>query len=808
MRRLLLILATLFLILIFSGKAISRESKQVLHLYFDKPATCWEETLPLGNGRIGMMIDGVIDAEEVILNDITMWSGSVDSETINPNAKEQLPLIRQLLLEGKNEQAQELVYHYFKCGGKGSNFGNGKDAPYGSFQLLGKLKVKHFYPNKSEVTEYSRKLSLNDAVATTQFKKGKFTYKRQYFASHADDLLVAHYTTDNKGELSMEIMLERPERVKIDVYADEIVMQGQLNDGYDGDKGVCYFFTLKIQKNGGTHSTTDTSLIISNASDVTLLMSTSTNMLDKNYIQTVQENLSNAEKYSFEQLKKRHIEVYREKFDRVKLDLGVQKLDVSTDQRLLQFQLDDDPSLVALYFQYGRYLMISGTRENSLPLNLQGLWTNQVQTPWNGDYHLNINLQMNYWLAEVGNLSDLHLPLVRLIKLLQASGEKTAQGFYNADGWVAHMMTNPWYFTAPGEHASWGATNTGGAWLCSHLWEHYQYGLDTAFLRSVYPIIRGAAQFFLSSMIEEPQYHYLVTAPSSSPENGFKIPNSDKTIYVCHGPTMDVQIIRELFNNLLSAAKILNINDNITEAVEQALLRLPPNRISPKGYLMEWLEDYEEVDIHHRHVSHLYGLHPSNQISPDFTPELAQAAKVTLNRRGDAGTGWSRAWKINFWARLKDGNRAYSLLKKLLEPAWNPENSEEQRAGTYPNLFCAHPPFQIDGNLGGSAGIAEMLIQSQHGFIELLPALPDKWKNGSIKGVCVRGAGEIDFVWENHQVKEFTLRAKADHQYKIKIPDYVKTVKLNNKKIEGKDTPFLNLNLKKGDEVRVKLIPY
>lgn len=610
-------------------------------MYFDKPATCWEETLPLGNGRIGMMIDGAIDMEEVILNDITMWSGSVDLETINPNAKEQLPLIRQLLLEGKNEQAQELVYHYFKCGGKGSNFGNGKDAPYGSFQLLGKLKVKHFYPNKSEVTEYSRKLSLNDAVATTQFKKGKFTYKRQYFASHADDLLVAHYTTDNKGELSMEIMLERPERVKIDVYADEIVMQGQLNDGYDGDKGVRYFFTLKIQKNGGMHSTTDTSLIISNASEVTLLMSTSTNMLDKNYIQTVQDNLSNAEKYSFEQLKKRHIEVYREKFDRVKLDLGVQKLDVSTDQRLLQFQLDDDPSLVALYFQYGRYLMISGTRENSLPLNLQGLWTNQVQTPWNGDYHLNINLQMNYWLAEVGNLAELHLPLVRLTESMQASGEKTAQGFYNADGWVAHMMTNPWYFTAPGEHASWGATNTGGAWLCSHLWEHYQYGLDT-----------------------------------------------------------------------------------------------------------------------------------------------------------------------NFWARLKDGNRAYSLLKKLLEPAWNPENSEEQRAGTYPNLFCAHPPFQIDGNLGGSAGIAEMLIQSQHGFIELLPALPDKWKNGSIKGVCVRGAGEIDFVWENHQVKEFTLRAKADHQYKIKIPDYVKTVKLNNKKIEGKDTPFLNLNLKKGDEVRVKLIPY
>src|SRR5690554_5096124 len=280
-------------------------------------------------------------------------------------------------------------------------------------------------------------------------------------------------------------------------------------------------------------------------------------------------------------------------------------------------------------------------------------------------------------------------------------------------------------------------------------------------------------------MIEEPQYHHLVTAPSSSPENGFKIPNSDKTIYVCHGPTMDVQIIRELFNNLLSAAKILNINDNITEAVEQALLRLPPNRISPKGYLMEWLEDYEEVDIHHRHVSHLYGLHPSNQISPDFTPELAQAAKVTLNRRGDAGTGWSRAWKINFWARLKDGNRAYSLLKKLLEPAWNPENSEEQRAGTYPNLFCAHPPFQIDGNLGGSAGIAEMLIQSHDGYIHLLPALPDNWSEGSFRGLRVRGGAAVDADWKNHKLNKIRIVATHSNMFTLKVPSYVSEVEIN-----------------------------
>ena len=806
MRRLLLIFCVpLFL---FSCSTVKRDSQQVLQLYYDKPATRWEETLPLGNGRIGMMIDGGIEQEEIVLNDITMWSGSVDPETINPDAREQLPVIRQLLLEGKNEQAQELVYRYFKCGGKGSHFGNGKDAPYGSFQLLGNLKVKHLYPDQSEVTEYRRTLSLNDAVATTQFQKGKVTYQRHYFASHTDDLLVAHYTADQRDALSMEIALDRSERVQISVHSDEIVMQGQLNDGYDSDQGVCYFFTLKIKKKGGTHTSTDSSLIISQASEVTILMCTSTNMLEKNHIQTVQDNLSHAEKYSFRQLKKRHIEAYREKFDRVELDLGPQNLDIPTNQRLLQFQSDDDPALVALYFQYGRYLMISGTRENSLPLNLQGLWTNQVQTPWNGDYHLNINVQMNYWLAEVGNLAELHLPLIRLTESLQSSGERTAQGFYQAEGWVAHMMTNPWHFTAPGEHASWGATNTGGAWLCAHLWEHYQYGLDTAYLRSVYPIIRGAAQFFLSAMIEEPRHNYLVTAPSSSPENGFKIPGSDQTIYVCLGPTMDAQIIRELFTNLLSAAQILGSSDEVTEAVEQALFRLPPNNISPKGYLMEWLEDYEEVDTQHRHVSHLYGLYPSNQISPDFTPEWAQAAKVTLNRRGDGGTGWSRAWKINFWARLKDGNRAYSLLKKLLEPAWNPENKEEQRAGTYPNLFCAHPPFQIDGNFGGSAGIAEMLIQSQHGFIELLPALPDRWEKGSLKGVCVRGAGEVDLVWENRQVQEVTLRAKADHQYRIKIPDYVKTVKWGRNKVERADTSFVEIDLKKGEEVTLQLIPF
>lgn len=782
------------------------ETARELALRFNTPAAAWEETLPLGNGRIGMMPDGGIDKELIVLNDITMWSGSEDPEALNPEALTYLPEIRDLLLAGKNGEAQRMMYDHFRCGGAGSAFGNGKDAPYGCFQMLGNLHISYSYPQTEDAGNYVRTLSLNDAVASTLFTKGETTYTREYIASHANDVLAVRVGADKKGSVSFEVGLDRPERATVSVKGNTLVMEGQLNDGHDTGKGVRYLTKVQIVNKGGELTAGANTLAIADADEAVILVSTSTDMLDKGYTSTVERLLEQAKKRSFGKMKQAHIAAYKEKFDRVELLLGEQDNATPTNERLARFRTDDDPAFAALYFQFGRYLMICGTSEKSIPLNLQGLWANTVQTPWNGDYHLNINVQMNYWPVEVCNLSELHKPLIDFTQSIVPSGEATAQTFYGAGGWLAHMMSNPWKFTAPGEHASWGATNTGGAWLCEHLWEHYAFTQDKEYLRSVYPTLAGAARFFLGSMIAEPKNGWLVTAPSSSPENAFYMPGSDDRIFVCMGPTMDVQIVNELFTNVLSAAAILGIEDETTAYIRETLPKLPPMQISPEGYLQEWLEDYKEVDPGHRHVSHLYGLYPSNRISPNTTPELAAAARATLERRGDAGTGWSRAWKINFWARLHDGNRAYKLLKSLLEPTSGSEVHMSSGAGTYANLFCAHPPFQIDGNLGGTAGIAEMLVQSQDGYIQLLPALPDKWPTGSFKGLRVRGGAEAAATWSDNRLSSATLKALNGNTFKVKIPGYATAVKQDGKALTA-ENGYVPVVLKAGQETKLEFIP-
>ena len=481
-------------------------------------------------------------------------------------------------------------------------------------------------------------------------------------------------------------------------------------------------------------------------------------------------------------MKKKHIKTYQELFNRVEVDFGEAITDNHpiTD-RLFDFQEEDDPQFAELYFQYGRYLLISSTREDLLPPNLQGLWANTIQTPWNGDYHLNINVQMNHWLAEVCNLSELHKPLIEFTKGIVESGEETAHGFYGADGWTAHSICNLWGFTAPGEHPSWGATNTGGAWLCQHLYQHYLFTKDVDYLKEIYPVMKGAAQFFNSVMIEEKEHSWLVTAPTSSPENSFYLPDG-RIASVCMGPTMDIQIITELYQNVIEASEILNMDEEFAETLKKDLKRFPPMQISENGYLQEWLKDYGEPEIHHRHVSHLFGLHPGRLITKSKTPDLYEACKMSLERRGDEGTGWSRAWKINFWARLHDGDRAYKLLKNLLQPAMV---GDRVGAGTYPNLFCAHPPFQIDGNFGGTAGIAEMLLQSHDGFIEVLPALPSTWKDGHFKGLCAENGAVVDCYWENGIVKKIKIKSKTGGTYNILMPDNsIKEIKLKKNKTE------------------------
>ncbi len=784
---------------------VPAKTTQELALRFDTPAAVWEETLPLGNGRIGMMPDGGIDKELIVLNDITMWSGSEDPEALNPEALAYLPEIRELLLTGKNGEAQRMMYDNFQCGGLGSSGGKSKDAPYGCFQMLGDLHISYSYPQTEDAGNYVRTLSLNDAVASTTFTKGETTYTREYIASHANDVLAIRVAADKKGSVSFVVSLSRPERATVSVKENTLVMEGQLNDGYNTGKGVRYLTKVEIVNKGGELTAGDNTLTITHADEAAIIVSTSTDMLDKEYTSTVDSLLEQAKNRSFEKMKQSHIAAYKEKFDRVELRLGEQDNTTPTNERLTSFQMNDDPAFAALYFQYGRYLMISGTNENSLPLNLQGLWANQVQTPWNGDYHLNINVQMNYWPVEVCNLSELHKSLIDFTQSIVPSGEATAKTFYGADGWLAHMMSNPWKFTAPGEHASWGATITGGAWLCEHLWEHYAFTQNKEYLRAVYTTLAGAAQFFLSSMIAEPKNGWLVTAPSSSPENAFYMPGSNSPVYVCMGPTMDVQIVKELFTNVLSAAEILGIEDKTTANIREALPKLPPMQVSSEGYLQEWLEDYKEVDPKHRHVSHLYGLYPSNQISPNTTPELAAAALKTLERRGDAGTGWSRAWKINFWARLHNGNRAYKLLKSLLEPTSGSKVQMNYGAGTYSNLFCAHPPFQIDGNLGGTAGIAEMLIQSQDGYIQLLPALPDNWSTGSFKGLRVRGGAEVDATWSDNRLSSATIKAITGNTFSVKVPDYVAEVKHNGKELTTANG-YVSVVLKAGQEAKLGFI--
>lgn len=684
----------------------------LLSLFFTRPASCWEETLPLGNGRIGMMPDGGVEVETVVLNDITYWSGW-EADYSNPKALETLPEIRRLLAEGKNYEAQVLMYEAFACGNNGSNHGNAANTSYGCYQTLGNLVITYLYGNEEAETDYRRELDLDNAIAATTFQRGGVIYKREYFVSRKDDVGVIFLTVNKTGKLSFTAELQ------LNVIA----------------KGVKSKSLIDVKTEGGTVEYQDDKVVVKNATKAILIFSSATNFNNYDYKSFVADKMKNAKKLGYKKLKKNHIESYKALYDRVSLTL--------------------DDERAALYFNYGRYLFISSTREDLLPPNLQGLWANTVQTPWNGDYHLNINLQMNHWLSNVCNLSELNKPLINLTKGLVKSGEKTAKTFYGADGWVAHMMTNPWHFTAPGEDPSWGATNTGGAWLCQHLWRQYEYTQDVDYLKDVYPVMKGSAEFFHSMMMEEPTHHWLVTAPTTSPENAY-YDAQGREVYVCMGSTMDIQIVTELYKNVIAASEILHVDEALANILKSDLKRFPPMQVSKRGYLQEWLEDYSEVDEHHRHVSHLYGLYPGNIITPNKAIKLYKACKVTLERRGDGGAGWSKAWKINLWARLHEGDKANQLLTSLLD-----EN-------TYPNMFCAHPPFQIDGNFGGAAGIAEMLLQSHDGFIEVLPALPSTWKSGSFKGFCTVGGAVVDCEWKDGKIEFLKIYSKTGGFYKIK----------------------------------------